>query len=216
VVNPLAQSKHAELATTPGLIGLVAPDALAVLINVPVLVIAGKTVAPQMLDASRYLFAWAEGGLLPAAFLHTTKLKAPGVALRTTAMLGSVFLLEATFFGWAIGVTLRAMSLVLVFSMLGVGVFNLRLNPTFRRLSWSDAIAGRMGTLVVGALAIIIAIGLPQSVPIVPKTPLAFQLSFLAVVAILVAVGLYMAASQMARKRGTSLRAEAHARLPLE
>ncbi len=216
VVNPLVQSKHAELATTPGLIGLVAPHAVAVLVNVLVMVIVGKTVAPQMLDSSRYLFAWAQDGLLPGAFLHTTKRKAPDVALLTTAALGSLFLLEATFFGWAIGVTLRAMSLVLVFGMLGVGVFNLRFNPTCRRLSWSDAIAGRMSTLVVGALAIIIAIGLLQSVLIVPKTPLVFQPSFQAVIAILVAVGIYLGASQMARKRGAKLLAEAHATLPLE
>ncbi len=56
--------------------------------------------------------------------------------------------------------------------------FNLRFNPTFRRLSWSEAIVGRASTFAVGALAIIIAVGLLQSVLIVPKTPLAFQPSF--------------------------------------
>lgn len=216
VVKPLVDSKHAELATTPGLIGLAAPHAVAVLVNVLVMLIVGKTVAPQMLDSSRYLFAWAQDRLLPAAFLHTAKSKAPDVALLTTAVLGSLFLLEATFVGWAIGVTLRAMSLVLVFGMLGVGVFNLRFNPTFRRLAWAETIVNRVSTLVVGALAIVIAIVLLQSVLIVPKTPLAFQPSFQAGVAILVAVGLYLSASQMARQRGADLRAEAHATLPAE
>jgi hypothetical protein len=40
------------------------------------------------------------------------------------------------------------------------------------------AVVGRTSTLVAGALAILIAIGLLQSVFIVPKTPLAFQPSF--------------------------------------
>ena len=80
-VKPLVDSKHAELATTPGLIGLVAPHAVAVLVNVLVMLIVGKTVAPQMLDSSRYLFAWAQDGLLPKAFMHTAKTKAPDVAL---------------------------------------------------------------------------------------------------------------------------------------
>jgi amino acid transporter len=187
-----------------------------VLVNALVLVIVGKTVAPQMLDSSRYLFAWAQDRLLPKAFLHTAKSQAPDVALVTTSVLGSLFLLEATFFGWAIGVTLRAMSLVLVFGMLGIGVFNLRFNPAFRRLSWAEAVVGRTSTLVAGALAVIIAIGLLQSVLVVPKTPLVFQPSFQAVVAIGIALGLYLSASQVARQRGTNLRAQAHAMLPQE
>jgi hypothetical protein len=167
-------------------------------------------------DGLAEVSTWAQDGLLPGAFLHTTERKAPDVALLTTAALGSLFLLEVTFFGRAIGVTLRPVSLVLVFGMLGVGVFNLRFNPMFRRLSWSDAIAGRMSTLVAGALATIIAIGLPQSVLIVPRTPLVFQPSAQAVVAILIAVGIYLSASQMARRRGASLRVEARTALPLE
>ncbi len=216
VVRPLVQSKHAELATTPGLIALVAPHALAVLVNVLVLLIVGKTVAPQMLDGSRYLFAWAQDRLLPRAYLHTAKSQAPDVALLTTAILGSAFLLEATFFGWAIGVTLRAMSLVLVFGMLGVGVLNLRFNPAFRRLSWAQAVVERPGTLFAGGLAIVIAIALLQSVLIVPGTALEFQPSFQAVVAVLIAVGLYLSSSRVARQRGVDLRAEAHATLPVE
>jgi amino acid transporter len=215
-VKPLVDSKHAELATTPGLIGLVAPHAVAVLVNVLVMLIVGKTVAPQMLDSSRYLFAWAQDGLLPKAFMHTAKTKAPDVALLVTATLGSVFLLEATFIGWSIGVTLRAMSLVLVFGMLGIGVFNLRFNRAFSSLSWAASVVNRTSTLVAGALAIIIAIGLLQSIIVVPKTPWVFQPSFQAVVAIAIAISIYLGASRAARRRGTDLRAEAHARLPLE
>lgn len=215
-VKPLVDSKHAELATTPGLIGLVAPHAIAVLVNVLVMLIVGKTVAPQMLDASRYLFAWAQDGLLPKAIMHTAKTKAPDLALLVTAILGSVFLLEATFFGWAIGVTLRAMSLVLVFGMLGVGVFNMRFNRAFRTLTWAEAVVNRPSTLVFGALAIIIAIGLLQSIIVVPKTPWMFQPSFQAVMAIIIAILIYLGASRAARQRGIDLQGETHAKLPLE
>jgi len=100
--------------------------------------------------------------------------------------------------------------------MLGIGVFNLRFNPTFRRLSWAEAVVKPVSTLVAGALAVIIAIGLLQSVLIVPKTPLVFQPSFRAVVAIGIAVGLYFSASQVARQRGTNLRLQAHMMLPQE
>jgi amino acid transporter len=216
VVHPLVHSDHAELATTPGLIALVAPHALAVLVNVLVMLIVGKTVVPQMLDASRYLFAWAQDRLLPQVFLHTAPSQAPDVALIATGVLGSLFLLEATFFGWAIGVTLRAMSLVLVFGMLGVGVFNLRFNPAFRRLSWVGPIVERRGTLVAAGLAILIAMALLQSVLVVPNTALVFQPSFQAAVAVLVAVALYLNSSRVARHRGADLRAEAHATLPVE
>jgi amino acid transporter len=214
-VKPLVDSKHAELATTPGLIGMAAPHAIAVLVNVLVMLIVGKTVAPQMLDSSRYLFAWAQDGLLPKSFMHTARTKAPDVALLVTALLGSVFLLEATFFGWAIGVTLRAMSLVLVFGMLGVGVFNLRLNRALRSF-WSEAVVGRKSTLIAGALAIIVAVGLLQSIIVVPKTPWMFQPSFQAVMAIVIAVAIYLGASRIARRNGVNLQAEAHARLPAE
>jgi hypothetical protein len=67
------------------------------------------------------------------------------VALLVTAIPGSLFLLEATFFGWAIGVTLRAMSLVLVFGMLGIGVFNLRFNQAMRSF-WAEAVVKRPST----------------------------------------------------------------------
>jgi amino acid transporter len=138
------------------------------------------------------------------------------VALLVVAILGSLSLVQTTFVGWAIGVVVRAMSLVLLFGMLGIGVFNLRFNPAFKRLPWAGAVVGRTSTLVAGALAILIAIGLLQSVLIVPKTPLVFQPSFQAVIAIMIAVGLYLHASRAARQRGVDIRAEAHETLPVE
>ncbi len=77
-----------------------------------------------------------------------------------------------------------------------------------------EPIAGHANTLVVGAFAILIVIGRPQSVLLVPNTPLLFQPSLQAVLVILIAMALYLSASQMARQRGAELGAEAPATLP--
>ena len=210
-VGPLIKSHHAELATTPGLIGLMAPRAVAALVNIIVMVIVGKTVAPLMLDSSRYLFAWAQDGLLPPALLHTNRAKAPDTALFVTALLGVVFLFEATFGGWAIGVVLRAMSLVLVFGVLGVGALNLRWNPAFRDVPWAREISRHADVPVAAVLAIVIAGVLLASVLVVPHTAFWFQPSVQGVIAILLALWIYGAAA--ARTSGLASRARA---LPLE
>lgn len=215
-VGPLVASKHPELATTPGLIGMVAPRGIAVLVNFLVMLIVGKTVAPEMLDCSRYLFAWAQDGMLPSGFLHTAKSKAPDVALLVTAVLGSLFLLEATFFGWTIGVALRSMSLVLVFGMLGIGVLHMRISSAFRNIPWAVEVARHPDAIVAAVLAIVIAVVLLSSVLVVPNTPFLLQPSTQAVVAIVIAVAIYFAASSGARHRGENLRALARSRLPLE
>ncbi len=215
-VGPLVKSKHSELATTPGLIGMVAPHPIAALVNLLVMLIVGKTVAPQMLDSSRYLFAWAQDRLLPEAFLHTTKSKAPDVALLVTALLGSVFLVEATFFGWTIGVALRSMSLVLVFGMLGIGVLNMRVNGAFNNLSWAKEVANHADVVVAAVLAIIVAVVLESSVLVVPNTPFLLQPSVQAVIAIVVSVVIYRMAAGSARQRGEDLQSVARSRLPLE
>jgi amino acid transporter len=210
-VVPLIKSHHAELATTPGLIGLMAPRAVAAFINIIVMVIVGKTVAPQMLDSSRYLFAWAEDGLLPPALLHTNRAKAPDVALLVTALLGIVFLLEATYWGWAIGVTLRAMSLVLVFGIIGVGALNLRMNPAFKDVSWARQVSRHVDVPVAAVLAIIIAVVLLASVVVIPHTIFWLQPSVQGIIAVLIAMWIYGAAA--ARTVGLASRARA---LPIE
>ncbi len=215
-VGPIVASKHSELATTPGLIGLVAPRPIAVLVNFLVMLIVGKTVAPEMLDSSRYLFAWAQDGMLPSSFLHTARSKAPDVALLVTAVLGSFFLLEATFFGWTIGVALRSMSLVLVFGMLGIGVLHMRVSNAFRDLPWAREVARHPDALIAAVLAIVIAVILEVSVLVVPNTPFILQPSTQAVIAILISIGIYYTASGRARRRGEDLSATVRSHLPLE
>ncbi len=193
-VNSLIRSGHSALVTTPGLIGLVAPAGVALFLNLLVAVIVGKTVAPEMLDCSRYLFAWAQDGLLPRAFLHTSRSKAPDVALAACAGLGLLFLAEATFVGWSIGVTLRSASLVLVFGVLGLGALNVRFNRSFDGLSWARQIRLHAEVPVLGALAAVIAAILIASVIRVPGLAWYFQPSFQGLIAIILAVALYAAA----------------------
>lgn len=204
-VPPLIKSGHSFLATTPGLIGMVAPRAVNFIVNLLVAIIVGKTVAPQMLDSSRMLFAYAQDHLLPPKLLHTSSSKAPDTALLTTAILGSLFLVDATFAGWQIGVLLRAMSLVLVFGMLGIGAWNMRVSGRYRDVPWAQQIVRHADVLVFATLAIIVAIILEISVIVVPGKPWYYQPSFQALVAIVIGVAIYLWAAARGRQNHESI-----------
>src|SRR5699024_2755861 len=64
-VQALLNAGRGELATTPGVTALVLPKAAGVALNVLVVVLIGKTLAPQMLDSSRLLFAFGQDGVAP-------------------------------------------------------------------------------------------------------------------------------------------------------
>ncbi|MGH3435745.1 MAG: APC family permease [Sciscionella sp.] len=206
-VHPLVESGHSALATTPGLIGLIAPKVIGLVINIAVVLIVGKTVAPELLDCSRYLFAWAQDGLLPKAFLHTNRRRAPDIALLVSAILGSGFLVEATFFGFQIGVVLRSMSLVLVFGVLGIGVLNLRFNPRFKNVPWAREIVRHPTVLIAAVLGIVIAVVLERSVLIVPDEPVILQPSVQALIALVLGLGLYIARRVRGVRDGNGLAA---------
>jgi amino acid transporter len=192
-VGPLIAAKKQALATTPGLIGLIAPRAVSAFLNFLVAVIVVKTIAPGMLDCSRFLFAWGSDGLLPKGFAETNRHKAPQLALLVMALLDTFFLLEATFLGWSIGVTVRSISLVFVFGMLGVGVFNLKYGSA-KTSPLAGAVDRYPDLLVWAPLAIIIAIILIASVIVVPNAAWYFQPSFQGLVSILIAAWIYYAA----------------------
>lgn len=130
---PIVTSGHGYLLTTPALIGLLTPRAIAVFLNVLVAIIVVKTIAPELLDASRFLFAWAEDGFIPSRFAHTNAAHAPASAIVLAAILGSIFLIDAVFGGWQIGVALRAVSIALVFATLGLATALLTWWPNWRR-----------------------------------------------------------------------------------
>jgi len=192
-IAPLIAAKQQVLATTPGLIGLVAPKGVAIFLNLLVAAIVIKTIAPGILDCSRYLFAWGQDGLLSSAFTQTNSKKAPHLALLVVAIVETFFLLEATFIGWSIGVVIRSISLVLVFGMLGIGIYNMKYGST-KGNSLARVVDEHPDVLIWAPLAIIIAIVLLQSVIVVPKTPFYFQPSFQGLIAILIACWLYFSA----------------------
>jgi amino acid transporter len=206
-VPQLASSGHESLATTPGLISIIAPRALGLVIDAVVVVIIAKTVAPEMLDCSRYLFAWSQDRLVPSALMHTNRHRVPDLALLVSAVLGSVFLVEATLFGFEIGVVIRSMSLVLVFGALGVGILNLRFNRRLADLPWARAISGRVDVVVAAVAGIVIAVALEKSVLVVPDQSFWVQPSVQAVIALVVAAGLYAVARRRSLRTGLPLAA---------
>ncbi|HTX04056.1 MAG TPA: APC family permease [Candidatus Acidoferrales bacterium] len=210
-VGPLILAKKQALATTPGLISLIAPKAASAFLNFLVAVIVVKTIAPGMLDCSRYLFAWANDGLLPAAFAETNRNKAPQLALMTIALLDTLFLFEATFIGWSIGVVVRSISLVLVFGMVGVGIYNMKYGSA-KNSELARVVKDHPDVLVWAPLAIIIAVILIASVIVVPKAPWYFQPSFQGLISILIAIWIYMTAV----KRDPNVAAKAAAHLTTE
>lgn len=214
-VHALVEGNRPELATTPGVISLIAPRLIGVVTSVVVAVIIGKTLAPEMLDSSRYLFAWAQDRLLPKAFLHTNRHKAPDVALLASTLLGMVFLVEVTFFGFQVGVLLRSMSIVLVFGILGVGVLNMRFNRRFAEVDWARRLTGHWDALAAAVLGIVVAVVLLQSVLVVADQPVVLQPSVQGVIGIVVAAVIYLAARSAARRRGDDL-AAAIRQAPLE
>ncbi len=117
---PIVKAGHGYLLTTPALIGMLTPRGVAIFLNVLVALIVLKTLAPQLLDASRFLFAWAEDGFVPGALAGTNAAHAPAAALLISGLLGSLFLLDAVFGGWQVGVIVRAASIALTFAMLGL------------------------------------------------------------------------------------------------
>lgn len=206
-VVPLIAAKHQALATTPGLIGIIAPRAVSAFLNFLVAVIVIKTIAPGMLDCSRYLFAWGSDGILPEAFAQVNRNKAPQLALLTIALLDTFFLLEATFLGWSIGVTVRSISLVLVFGMLGIGIYNMKFGSA-KKSELARVTTDHPDVLIWAPLATIIAVILLASVIVVPKAPWYFQPSFQGVVAILIAIWIYRSA--LARDANIAERAASH------
>ena len=130
---PIVESGHANLLTTPALVGMLTPRAIDVFLNLLVALVVVKTIAPQLLDASRILFACAQDGFVPKQLAATNAAHAPAAAIVLCAVMGSVFLVDAVFGGWQIGVALRATSIALLFGGLGLATVLLAWCPSWRR-----------------------------------------------------------------------------------
>lgn len=113
------ESVHGHLLSTPELIGMLTPKAVAFL-NTLVVLIVFKTLAPLFLDANRYLFARVEDGFMSSVLTSANTANAPVSTLLLSKALISLFLLDVIFGGWQVYVIVRAASIALTFAILGI------------------------------------------------------------------------------------------------
>lgn len=124
----LSALKYTTYTTSTGLLGLVMPPWLSSMMNVLVAIIVVKTFLPIFLAQSRWIYAWAHDGIVPAAFAAThDRYKTPVLALSISALLGSLSLVESMWLGYVFGVSLRVLSVMVVFFLMGLGM--LRYKP---------------------------------------------------------------------------------------
>jgi len=200
---PIVESGHGDLLTTPALVGMLTPRALDVFLNALVAVVVVKTIAPQLLDASRFLFSWAQDGFIPEELAGTNTAHAPAAAVVLSAAIGSIFLLDATFGGWQIGVALRAISIALVFGGLGLGTMLLAWWRSWRGAR-DFAPECTRGPIVKAMAVCAVLIGAILAVSVInePGTAWYLQPWFQLAVGVLVAITLAFRAHRRASSQG--------------
>ncbi|MFC0542749.1 APC family permease [Kutzneria chonburiensis] len=192
-VHPLVASGHQDAATVPGIIAVLAPRAVTVVFDLFVIVVAGKTVAPLMIDCSRIMYAWSRDGLLPASCARTTDRQVPIVPILVTSVLGLLFVVEEATAGFQIGVALRSVTFMLVIAIVGLGWLRLRALPA-RRPSWATELVGRRELLVAAPIAVAVAVALMISGFVQPNTPLLLQPGVQALITLAIAAVLWVLA----------------------
>jgi len=200
---PIVKSGHGYLLTTPALVGMLTPPAVDIFLNVLVAIVVVKTIAPQLLDASRFLFAWAQDGFVPEGLAGTNTAHAPAAAVLLSAAIGSIFLLDAVFGGWQIGVALRAISIALVFGGLGLATMLLAWWPRWRQRR-EFALQCTQGAFVQVMAVCAVVIGVILAVSVIYQSGTAWYLQpwFQLAVATLLSVALAFRAHRRAISQG--------------
>ncbi len=214
-VAGLIKAGKSGYATAPGLIGLVAPNWLSVLLNLAVALIVWKTLVPNLMMSSRFCFAQAQDRLLPPIFARASSRKVPLPALVLMAGLGSLFLVQAVFFGWTMGVAVRSLAVLGIWLAVAVGALNLRRSGPRQEALWARRITGRRLVMPAAILSIIVSVPLIVALAVVPKAPLFLQPLFQALVILGIGTVILVIAAAKARRRGESLASMA-AQLPVE
>lgn len=206
-VPELVKTGHSSLTTVPGLIGVIAPKAVAVTFNLLVAFIVGKTLAPSLMASSRTIFALGQDHMLPDAFATTNSRKAPVLALAVMSLLGTGFLFEISITGFLAGVIIRSFSILIVLAVLGLGVLNVRFiqRQRFTDKPWALAATAGWGAPVAAVLSIIVAAVLVHSVLTVAHKGIGYQPWFQTVVAIILGLVLYLWALMRAKSSGVNL-----------
>ncbi len=195
---------HGYLLTVPSLIGLLVSTPVAIFLNVLISAIVIKTLAPQILSASRFLYAWAEDGFITRTMQSTNRTHAPAAAIIVAAVIGSLFLVDAVFSGWAIGVAVRSESLILTFMMLGIGVLRLSVSPEQRRARYFGQ-ALTSGWFIKAIAVAAVLIGLPLMILVSYTAGHAWYLEPWAQVLIAIAVAIILSVYAHLRHRRENL-----------
>ena len=182
---------------------MLTPRAVDVFLNVLVAVVVVKTIAPQLLDASRFLFAWAQDGFIPEQLAGTNAAHAPAAAVVVSAFIGSIFLVDATFGGWQIGVALRAISIALVFGGLGLATVLLAWWRSWRGVrEFAPECTRGAFVKAMAVCAVLIGVILAVSVINVPGTAWYLQPWFQLAVGVLLSMTLAFRAHRRAISQG--------------
>ncbi|MDE2288320.1 MAG: APC family permease [Burkholderiales bacterium] len=211
----LIKAGKSSLATAPGLISIVAPRTLSVTLNFVVALVVGKTLAPQMMCASRMAFAWGQDHMFSDRFVQTSNRRVPMAALLLSAGLASLFLLESAYVGWSLGVVVRSLSVILIWFLMAASALNLRFNPRFAQTPWSAPLKRDPWLMTAALASLVITVVLFRAAAISPHTPFVFQPLVQGVVLAIVGMVILASARRRAALTGENL-GERVAAPPLE
>lgn len=188
--------------TSSGILGLMLPGWANAAISVAIAVILVKTFIPVFLAQSRWLYAWAEEGLIPKAYARTTKTRGtPALALTIGAVLSSISLIESIKMGVSFGASERVLAAMLVFVCLGIGVllFPRRAPELYRQnTSWLGHHRGLQ--ITVGTLMILISLAFCYSIVVTSlKAPLLLQPAVQALIVSVISVLIYYGFKKQAK-----------------
>ena len=159
IIAGLAKLKLTAYTTSSGLLQVVMPTWLASLINLLVTIIVVKTLLPIYLAQSRWIYAWSRDGIIPAFFAKThARFKTPVLALTMSALLGSLSLVESIKLGYVFGVSVRVLSVMVVFFLMGLGMITFpKRAPNLYRANKSLIANQRSAQVILGVLLMLIA-----------------------------------------------------------
>lgn len=146
--------------TTSGLLGLMLPNWLNVLLGVSLAIILAKTFIPVFLAQSRWVFAWAEEGLIPRSFSKVhPRFGTPVWALTIGVVLSSLSLIETLYMGVSFGASERVLAAMLVFICLGIGMLIFpKSNPQLYQPNTSWLRKHRVIQIVLASLMILVSL----------------------------------------------------------
>lgn len=195
---PVLESGYGHLLTAPSLIGLLSYRPVAVFLNVLTAIVVIKTIAPQLLCLSRFLYAWSEDGFAPGALQVTNRVHTPARAVVVSALLASIFLVQSVFSSWAIGVAMRSLSIMLTSVMLGIGVLVLcRGGRMARERPYAEALSSGIAIKAMAVAAVVVGVLLIAFVVHQPEKSWYFQPWF----QVIVSVGIALLLVRYAMKR---------------